>query len=1317
MPFLLLTGLNALTIMKLPTCKAMRCFYTALLFLSAGSLSNQLAAQDFMMQGWYWDYPKTTDGKNWADTLRLKANELGHAGFTGIWLPPLARASFGNGSNGYDPKDLYDYGEYGGGATGFGTRAQLDATISALNTAGVNAVADLVFNHRDGGRAEVNTGVANYISNYTSDKVNSGANPFPYDRMRCILPLGGSSGNGAGDYYFKLRSASQHGNFYNFEYKVYMQTKTVGWKPDSTALIESEPNGGNDCGQVNNTITLGRDMYAVVDDFVCKTDEFHLRLTASDFNAAGDTLYISFGNRNSGYSDMRFYEIWSGPRNANIINDLKYQSFTNFSGLPSGQGAMNWSNFKPNNDRVTYLSGDWDGMYFFYDYDQFQLDTKTKLFDWTRWNWSNVGIRGLRMDAVKHFTPEFVGDLLDNLHDNSMDPPIVVGEWYSTNTSELAGWVNSVLGYMDEDTKDFIKPRIFDFSLRESLRQACDVPGYDARNVFASSLADAAGLSGFNVITFANNHDFRDTENFASLIHNTPVLAYAYLLTNNKVGLPCVFYPDYYGYPNNGSTYYPPDKNGLKTKIDQLMSLHAAYVHGSTSVTYLNKVSSGFINDAGAANNYVLTYQLKGGAAGKDVVVAINFGGVGVQFHQQLNDLAVGTKLTDVMGRSAYLEAEVKASENNIPKDIWIDLPARSYAVWIQGAAGTVAPLPASGLKITGISAGSLSMSWTDNSSNESGFLIERKTTEIGSWGPLQTVAANTTAYSDQTIAPFEHYYYRVTAMNAALSSATSNEVDGPATATWTGTAGTGWTTAGNWSSASIPSAIENVIIPFTGITNFPILSAGGLQYNHLWIKSGANLQIASGGELTVTGTLLNEGGNAGLVVNSGGSLIQNSVSVPAKVDRNIEAWGVGALVNHGWHFVSSPMSAQVIAPDFTEITATDYDFYAWWEATNEWINYKNTTLPPVWNTANTLKVNGSTVNGEGSFIPGKGYLVAYAATETKQFSGTLNKDDILISDLAISSGANNGWHLLGNPFTSAITWGTAGWALDHINGTAKIWEESAASYADIASGSGIIPALNGFMVQVTEGFGGNNALTIPAASRVHNATSWYKSTGDPAIVLVAGDPAGQTSQQSTIRFDSQATPGFDPAFDSHFLPGYAPLFYSVAGEDHLSTNTLPLVDGSVQVPFTFVKNDGISFSIEAKAISGIHGPVILNDLKTNSAQDLTLNPVYWFTASSGDAPGRFLLTFSPLGTGETRISRPISVYAANNTICISNNTGSNHAGEVYVYNMMGQLILQQELGGGNMTQIRTNAMTGYYLVKVVASDFTFSGKVFLNGE
>jgi alpha-amylase len=645
--------------------------------------------QQVLMQGWYWDYPKTIDGYSWADTLRLKAAQLKQDGITHIWFPPHAVASSGTGSNGYDPKDLF----IGNQTTGLGTRPNLNAMLTEFTSQGIAPVADMIYNHRDGGKAENNSAVKDYITIYYNDSKE----PYPSDRFRVILPIGGSTGNGAGDYYFKLSSKSNGARFNGYKYKLYMQTNTVGYS-GLPAQTESEPNGGGDCSQPNNDITLGRDMNVTVETGGgCGTDEFHLNLKASDFNASGDTIFIYMTNT-GGYSDHRIYGLWSGPRSMNIVNELSYQTYTDFNSVPSGRGKMNFEFFKPNsnNASTTYLSGDWDGMYFYYDYDQFQPQTKDSLIAYSEWNYSSLGVRGFRMDAVKHFTPEFVGDMLDKLHDDSMDPSLVVGEWYSTNTSELKGWVNDVESYMNAGTKAAIKPKIFDFALRENLRQACDVGGYDVRNVFNGSLHDAEGLSGYNIVTFVNNHDFRDMSGFASLVRNHPNLAYAYILTNNQLGVPTIFYPDYFGYPapSGGKySYHPTNLPAYRPELLRLMKALKQYINGSPSVDYLNRFSTPYAsNYTGGSASQALIYQLEGhaGNGNKEMLVAINFGSTTLKVDHEINTrggiIVPGTKFVDVLGLSNYPYQLVDNSN-----EVYFELPPYSYSVWVQD--GTVLPV------------------------------------------------------------------------------------------------------------------------------------------------------------------------------------------------------------------------------------------------------------------------------------------------------------------------------------------------------------------------------------------------------------------------------------------------------------------------------------------------------------------------------------------------------------------------------------------------------------------------------------------------
>ncbi|MBW1750518.1 MAG: S8 family serine peptidase, partial [Deltaproteobacteria bacterium] len=82
-----------------------------------------------------------------------------------------------------------------------------------------------------------------------------------------------------------------------------------------------------------------------------------------------------------------------------------------------------------------------------------------------------------------------------------------------------------------------------------------------------------------------------------------------------------------------------------------------------------------------------------------------------------------------------------------------------------------------SSLTATAVSASQINLTWTDNSSNEDGFRIERKTGAGGAWSQVDTVTANTTTYSNTGLSELTHYYYRVCAHKTGVNSP-SNEND-----------------------------------------------------------------------------------------------------------------------------------------------------------------------------------------------------------------------------------------------------------------------------------------------------------------------------------------------------------------------------------------------------------------------------------------------------------------------------------------------------------------------------------------------------------
>jgi transcriptional regulator CtsR/regulation of enolase protein 1 (concanavalin A-like superfamily) len=89
-----------------------------------------------------------------------------------------------------------------------------------------------------------------------------------------------------------------------------------------------------------------------------------------------------------------------------------------------------------------------------------------------------------------------------------------------------------------------------------------------------------------------------------------------------------------------------------------------------------------------------------------------------------------------------------------------------------------IPPDPPSGLAATAISSTQIDLAWTDNSTNETGFKIERKTGASGSYTQIATVGAAVIGYSDTALAVNTTYYYRVRATNAGSDSAYSSEAN-----------------------------------------------------------------------------------------------------------------------------------------------------------------------------------------------------------------------------------------------------------------------------------------------------------------------------------------------------------------------------------------------------------------------------------------------------------------------------------------------------------------------------------------------------------
>ncbi len=86
------------------------------------------------------------------------------------------------------------------------------------------------------------------------------------------------------------------------------------------------------------------------------------------------------------------------------------------------------------------------------------------------------------------------------------------------------------------------------------------------------------------------------------------------------------------------------------------------------------------------------------------------------------------------------------------------------------------APIAPSGLLASASSSSQITLTWTDNSTNETGFKIERSPNGASAWTLMGTVATNVSTYTDtNNVLPSTTYFYRVRATNFAGDSLNSN--------------------------------------------------------------------------------------------------------------------------------------------------------------------------------------------------------------------------------------------------------------------------------------------------------------------------------------------------------------------------------------------------------------------------------------------------------------------------------------------------------------------------------------------------------------
>lgn len=176
------------------------------------------------------------------------------------------------------------------------------------------------------------------------------------------------------------------------------------------------------------------------------------------------------------------------------------------------------------------------------------------------------------------------------------------------------------------------------------------------------------------------------------------------------------------------------------------------------------------------------------------------------------------------------------------------------------------APTSLSGVLVNG----QVNLTWVDNSTNELGFKIERKSGS-GNYSVLNTSAINSTSYSDASISTGQNYTYRVYSYNATGNSTNySNEV-----------------------SISIPNPIVLPTLQTTAVT----------AINTTVAVSGGNITSDGGATITAKGVVWGTSQNPTIALStkttdgSGvGSFVSNISNLTANTTYYVRAYATNSL-------------------------------------------------------------------------------------------------------------------------------------------------------------------------------------------------------------------------------------------------------------------------------------------------------------------------------------------------------------------------------------------------------------------------------------
>lgn len=539
----------------------------------------------------------------------------------------------------------------------------------------------------------------------------------------------------------------------------------------------------------------------------------------------------------------------------------------------------------------------------------------------------------------------------------------------------------------------------------------------------------------------------------------------------------------------------------------------------------------------------------------------------------------------------------------------------------------------------------------------------------------------------------------------------------------WKGTTSTVWSVETNWD-AGVPSATNNIII--NDVDNNPLIS-DYREVNNATIRTNGLLTIESNGSLDISGTLTNNAGASGLVIESTGAGTGSLItSGTVTGDITVQRYIPGA--SEDWHLVSSPVSGQGISGDWipagTYPDGSGYDFYAWHEDGQIWVNRKNTTASP---NGGAPRFDDASVNGNLNFNAARGYMTAYQASNpTKAFAGAPFNANQTYTLSRSGVGSNAGLNLVGNPFPATIAGNVnADGTNNFLTANAAVLDDSFEAYYYWDTPSNDYVAVNqssgAHFIEVGQGFfvvasADDAVLNINTNLRKHGAATFYKYTDErKSLQLLVNSENGKINQTELV-FDPAMSIGLDPGYDAAKLQGNTALsLYSLLPVPHervFDIQSLPVPTEEMIVPIGITVDQPGVYHLTLNPTEAFEGSILasLYDKQTNTQLQIEGSTSYSFNIGEpGVYNQRFEIHFGALSINDNPGQLAATAYVHGGQLYILNGKGMT---DIRVLDVQGRLLqsFQQHVEGVYSTGF--NLPAGMYIIQLQDAQGVRNNKV-----